>query len=84
MRPLVPEDVAERERRREYIRQTRAELARGRNSETREARFARRETEYYRLIERQLMQLAPGDLDISASLLLANATTRRIVPVPTG
>jgi hypothetical protein len=68
-KPLVPEDVshdeAERRRRQEYVRRLRAELARGRSLEAREARFPRRRMECYRLIERELTQLAPGDLDIS-------------------
>jgi hypothetical protein len=66
--PLVPEDISredERRRRQAYIRRLRAELARCGNLETREARFARREEECYRLIASQLMQLAPGDPPIS-------------------
>jgi hypothetical protein len=67
-RPLVPEDLdereAERRRRQEYIRRMRAELASGASLETREVRSARREREIRALMTREFQRLSYGDSDL--------------------
>jgi hypothetical protein len=66
--PLVPEDrqrEAERARRREYIQRIRAELARDRGLESREARIERRSIEWNRWFARELPQLDPRDSELA-------------------
>ena len=67
-RPLVPEDLdereAERRRRQEFARAERARLALGGNLETREQRMARRAQEIRTLMIREFQRLSYADSDL--------------------
>jgi hypothetical protein len=67
-RPLVPEDMVEREaerrRRQEFVRRERARVVAGVTLETREQRLMWREKEIRALMTREFRRLSYGDADL--------------------